>query len=32
MRARVRIVFDTNIVTSALLWPGVPYQLLQAIR
>ena len=31
-RARVRIVLDTNVVMSALLWRGKPYQLLQAIR
>jgi uncharacterized protein len=28
----MRVVLDTNIVTSALLWRGTPYQLLQAIR
>jgi putative PIN family toxin of toxin-antitoxin system len=28
----VRIVLDTNIVMSALLWRGPPYQLLRAIR
>jgi uncharacterized protein len=28
----MRVVLDTNIVTSALLWRGVPYQLFQAIR
>ena len=28
----MRIVLDTNVVTSALLWRGIPYQLLQAIR
>jgi putative PIN family toxin of toxin-antitoxin system len=28
----MRIVLDTNVVTSALLWRGVPYQLLQLIR
>jgi len=27
----VRIVLDTNVVMSALLWRGPPYQLLQAI-
>ena len=31
-RARVRIVLDTNVVMSALLWRGKPYQLLQAVR
>lgn len=29
---RVRIVLDTNVVMSALLWRGKPYQLLEAIR
>jgi putative PIN family toxin of toxin-antitoxin system len=29
---RVRIVLDTNVVMSALLWSGTPHQLLQAIR
>ena len=28
----MRLVLDTNVVTSALLWRGIPYQLLQAIR
>jgi len=28
----VRIVLDTNVVLSALLWRGTPYQLLEAIR
>jgi putative PIN family toxin of toxin-antitoxin system len=28
----VRIVLDTNVVMSALLWRGKPYLLLQAIR
>ncbi len=28
----MRIVLDTNVVTSALLWRGIPYQLLQSIR
>jgi putative PIN family toxin of toxin-antitoxin system len=28
----VRIVLDTNVVLSALLWRGTPYQLLDAIR
>lgn len=28
----VRIVLDTNVVLSALLWRGTPYSLLQAIR
>jgi putative PIN family toxin of toxin-antitoxin system len=28
----VRIVLDTNVVTSALLWRGIPHQLLQAVR
>jgi putative PIN family toxin of toxin-antitoxin system len=28
----VRIVLDTNVVRSALLWRGTPYQLLQVIR
>ncbi len=31
-RARVRIVLDTNVVMSALLWRGKPYLLLEAIR
>lgn len=31
-RARMRIVLDTNVVLSALLWRGKPYQLLVAIR
>jgi uncharacterized protein len=28
----VRIVLDTNVVMSALLWRGKPFQLLQALR
>jgi uncharacterized protein len=28
----MRVVLDTNVVTSALLWRGTPYQLLQALR
>lgn len=28
----MRIVLDTNVVMSALLWRGPPYWLLQAIR
>lgn len=28
----MRLVLDTNVVTSALLWRGVPYQLLQRVR
>jgi predicted nucleic acid-binding protein len=28
----VRIVLDTNVVLSALLWRGAPYLLLDAIR
>jgi hypothetical protein len=28
----VRIVLDTNVVLSALLWRGTPYRLLEAIR
>jgi putative PIN family toxin of toxin-antitoxin system len=28
----VRIVLDTNVVMSALLWRGPPYRLLEAIR
>ena len=28
----MRIVLDTNVVLSALLWRGKPYQLLEAIR
>jgi uncharacterized protein len=28
----VRLVLDTNVVMSALLWRGKPYQLLEAIR
>jgi len=28
----VRIVLDTNVVLSALLWRGTPYQLLESIR
>jgi putative PIN family toxin of toxin-antitoxin system len=30
--APVRIVLDTNVVLSALLWRGTPYRLLQTIR
>lgn len=29
---RMRIVLDTNVVLSALLWRGLPYRLLEAIR
>ncbi len=28
----MRVVLDTNVVMSALLWRGTPYQLLQVIR
>jgi putative PIN family toxin of toxin-antitoxin system len=28
----VRLVLDTNVVVSALLWQGTPYRLLQAVR
>lgn len=28
----MRIVLDTNVVVSALLWRGTPYQLLAAIQ
>ncbi len=28
----MRIVLDTNVVLSALLWRGTPYQLLESIR
>lgn len=28
----MRIVLDTNVVLSALLWCGTPYQLLATIR
>jgi len=28
----VRIVLDTNVVLSALLWRGTPYRLLEGIR
>ena len=28
----MRIVLDTNVVFSALLWRGTPYRLLEAIR
>jgi putative PIN family toxin of toxin-antitoxin system len=28
----VRIVLDTNVALSALLWRGTPYRLLEAIR
>lgn len=31
-RDQVRIVLDTNVAVSALLWRGTPYQLLAAIR
>jgi putative PIN family toxin of toxin-antitoxin system len=31
-RMRVRIVLDTNVTLSALLWRGMPYRLLEAIR
>ena len=31
MRVRVRIVLDTNVVLSALLWRGAPHHLLAAI-
>ncbi len=31
-RNRVRIVLDTNVVLSALLWRGTPYRLLDAIH
>lgn len=30
--AAVRIVLDTNVVLSALLWRGTPYSLFQAVR
>ena len=30
--AAVRIVLDTNVVLSALLWRGTPYRLFEAIR
>lgn len=30
--ARVRIVLDTNVVLSALLWRGTPHRLREAIR
>ncbi|MFN8773012.1 MAG: hypothetical protein ACK5ZQ_08590, partial [bacterium] len=30
-RVRVRIVLDTNVVLSALLWRGTPYRLLATI-
>ena len=29
---RVRLVLDTNVVISALLWRGTPYRLLEVIR
>ena len=32
VQARVRIVLDTNVIFSALLWRGPPYELLNAIR
>jgi uncharacterized protein len=28
----MRVVLDTNVVTSALLWRGTPYELLLAVR
>ena len=28
----MRIVLDTNVALSALLWPGTPYRLLESIR
>ena len=28
----MRLVLDTNIVISALLWRGTPYQLLEAVN
>lgn len=28
----MRLVLDTNVATSALLWRGLPYRLLQAVR
>jgi predicted nucleic acid-binding protein len=28
----MRIILDTNVVMSALLWPGPPYRLLETIR
>jgi uncharacterized protein len=28
----LRVVLDTNVVMSALLWRGKPYRLLEAIR
>ncbi len=31
-RVTLRIVLDTNVVLSALLWRGTPYELLQTIR
>ena len=30
MSSAVRVVLDTNVVVSALLWGGLPYRLLQA--
>ncbi len=30
--AAVRIVLDTNVVLSALLWRGTPYRLFEAVR
>lgn len=30
--SRLRIVLDTNVVVSALLWRGTPYRLFEAIR
>ena len=30
--APVRIVLDTNVALSALLWRGTPYRLLQSVR
>lgn len=32
MRLRVRIVLDTNVVLSALLWRGTPYRLIEAVH
>ena len=28
----MRVVFDTNVLVAALLWRGVPHQLLQRVR
>ena len=30
MRTAVRVVLDTNIVVSALVWGGTPYELIAA--